>query len=211
MSVTLTCDKGTELRKIIPLVTGLRKKYQPYLKEDAIAAVTATKSINNITRERLWRPMWETELANVLHEYNIGLVESGYQPNDHIHATLGRWLWAQIVQVRLDEYLETSAYHIVRKQKDILLPSGARRIDIYQSPEEFDGEDLLIPIPAEDIDRLLAQYDKPYLTQFGSDEEVALFQDIYISIGSPKLVAREGWSIFKRMVGTYCARFVEDD
>lgn len=115
-------------------------------------------------------------------------------------------MWAQIVQVRLDEHRKANAYHVVRKQAKILLPSSAWRIDMYQSPEEFGGEDLLIPVPEEDIDRLLAQYDDHHLMQFGSDEEVALFQDVYATIGSPKFVARHGWSIFQRMMEVYCER-----
>lgn len=77
---------------------------------------------------------------------------------------------------------------------------------MYNTPEEFGGENLLIPIPAEDIDRLLAKYDDPHLTQFGSDEEVALFKDLYATIGSPTFVARHGWSIFRQMVDEYCLR-----
>ncbi|TEB18294.1 hypothetical protein FA13DRAFT_1649378, partial [Coprinellus micaceus] len=130
--VTVTCDKGTELGKLIPLVTEIRAKYQPYLPEERIPAITATKSIKNITRERSWRPLYETELSNVAHEYQIGLVESGYHPNDEFHQTLSCWVWAQIVQVRLDEHRKANAYHVVRKQAKILLPSSARRIDMYR-------------------------------------------------------------------------------
>ncbi|KAJ3523600.1 hypothetical protein NMY22_g11368 [Coprinellus aureogranulatus] len=207
MPVTTTCDKGTELGKLIPLVTQLRAKYQPYLPEERIPAVTATKSIKNITRERSWRPLYEDELSNVAHEYRTGMGESGYHPNDEFHQVLARWVWAQIVQARLDDHMRSNAYHTVRKQVKILLPSGARRVDMYKTPEDFGGEDLKIPVPTEDIDRLLAQYDKPHLTQFGSDNEVTLFKDLHASIGSPKFVARNGWSIFKGMMSEYCDRF----
>jgi hypothetical protein len=76
---------------------------------------------------------------------------------------LARWLWAAIVQKRLDELVreseelvKESELHKIRKQKKILLPSGARRIGMYRFPEKHGcSANLLIPIPRADIDRLL--------------------------------------------------------
>lgn len=116
-------------------------------------------------------------------------------------------MWAAIVQKRLDELVKESELHKIRKQKKILLPSGARRIDMYRFPEKHGcSANLLIPIPRADIDRLLAQYDKPHLTQFGTDEEVALYTNLYQGVGSPELAAKNGWEIFRYMMTLYLSR-----
>ena len=99
--------------------------------------------------------------------------------------------------------MEASQYHKIHKQKKILLPSGAQRIDIYEHPEDHDLRDCLIKIPQKDIDQLLLEYDRPDLLQFGTDEEVALCESLYTEIGSPQLRANVGWQVFRDMVN-YC-------
>jgi hypothetical protein len=92
----------------------------------------------------------------------------------------------------------------VKYQKNILMPSGARHIDMYQFPERWGGEDQLIPIPTKDLDQLLEEYDRPDLLQFGSDEMVHLCETLYDEVGAPKLRASSGWEVFKAMVNYYC-------
>jgi hypothetical protein len=113
---------------------------------------------------------------------------------------------AQVVQARLDNLLVDHAYHKIRRQRKILLPSGANRITIYQNPDKWDGEDLLISIPSPDVDRLLVEYDNHHLTQFDTDEEVSLFADLHAAVGSPSFTAKHGWAIFSQMVNKYCDR-----
>jgi hypothetical protein len=102
--------------------------------------------------------------------------------------------------------VKENATHRVRKQKNVLLPTGGRRIDMYESCEDFGGENMLIKIPEKDIDRLLAEHDDHHLTQFGTDEEVALYSDLHTAIGSPDFVSSDAWSIFTRMVELYIQR-----
>ncbi|KAJ2932929.1 hypothetical protein H1R20_g4143, partial [Candolleomyces eurysporus] len=208
MSVTLTCDKGTELGRLITFATRLRDTFQPCLDEQTVPTVVATKSVKNITRERAWRPLWENELSNVAYEYKNGQIDAGYQPNDDFHQAIARWTWAGIVQERLDRLIEENSYHKVRKQKDSLLPTGGRHIDFFSDPTRYNGvAGLLVPIPEADIDRLLAEHDKVHLTRFGDENQVILFEDLYHSIGSPRLVAKDGWKIFSTMIELYRSRF----
>lgn len=81
-----------------------------------------------------------------------------------------------------------------------MLPTGGRRIDFYESPENYKGNDNLIAIPRQDIQELLLEYDRPDLLQFGTDDMVNLCETLYISIGHPKLQAKDGWAIFKRLI-----------
>ncbi|KAF6744511.1 hypothetical protein DFP72DRAFT_825746, partial [Ephemerocybe angulata] len=90
--------------------------------------------------------------------------------------------------------------HRVRHQAKILLPSGTRRIDMYSSPEDYGGMDKLIKIPAEDIDRMLAQWEDPSLFRFGTLDEVENYENLYQSIGVPELLPSDGWTIFHHIV-----------
>ncbi|TFK24772.1 hypothetical protein FA15DRAFT_704312 [Coprinopsis marcescibilis] len=143
---------------------------------------------------------------NILHTYRIGQGDAGFNPHDDFHAGLARWVWAEIVQARLDALLEENKYHRIRKQKKILLPSGARRIDLFESPEEYGGKNMLIPVPAADLDLLAAEYDDPALFRFGTEEEVALYTMLYQAIGAPEFVPANGWAIFTEMVSLHLSR-----
>ncbi|KAG2013951.1 citrate synthase I [Coprinopsis cinerea AmutBmut pab1-1] len=127
---------------------------------------------------------------------------SGYVDNDKFHVSLARWISrARIVQARLDKLLLEHQTHRIR-----LLPTYARRIDLFTDPETYGGYDQLIKVPSEDMDRLLAQYDRPQLFQFVSDDLENLFTDLHMSIGSPSLNATVGWDVFRRMVMAYLPR-----
>ncbi|RXW18835.1 hypothetical protein EST38_g7018 [Candolleomyces aberdarensis] len=132
--LSTTSDKGSELGKLISLVQELRKTYQPYITEADVPSHSAVKSPQNITRERGWRPIWEKELANLLHFYRTGQFEAGYLPNDDFHIALSRWLWASVVQEKLNELRVENQVHTIRNQPKILLPTDARRIDLYTDP-----------------------------------------------------------------------------
>ncbi|KAG2003177.1 citrate synthase I [Coprinopsis cinerea AmutBmut pab1-1] len=206
MPITSTSDKGTELRKVISVIGTLRATYQPYIPESVVASHNALKSPDNITRERNWRPLWEKDLANVLYFYRAGQEAAGFHPNNDFHASLSRWLWACIVQTLLDKVMSENQKHRIRGQKKSLMPTDARRIDMFKHPERFGGRDQLIPIPQQDIDRLLAEYDQPHLFKFVPDDLENIFGDLYRAIGSPSLVASQGWGIFRDMVNTHLSR-----
>ncbi|KAF8179208.1 hypothetical protein BJ912DRAFT_855711 [Pholiota molesta] len=201
MCLVYSTDKGSELSKLIPLITTLRQIYQPYLSEEILPAHKAVKSIYNVTRERNWRPIWEKELGNVAFEYTSGKGLIGFHQDNPIHEGVALWLWGKIVQLRLDMIVKESQSHRVRKQAKSLLPTGCRRIDMYEHPEDWEGlENQLIAIPGEDIDKLLEKYDRPDLLQFGSDEMVQFCQYLFEKIGSPELSAKVGWKVFLRML-----------
>ena len=51
-----------------------------------------------------------------------------------------QFLYENIVQAKLDEIVEESQRHNARKQKNILLLSGGRRIDFYKNLEDDGGK-----------------------------------------------------------------------
>lgn len=74
------------------------------------------------------------------------------------------------MQAKLDEIVKESRRHKDRNQKNILLPSGGRRIDFYNNPEHYGGKDRLIPIESNIIEDLLTKYDRRNLLLFGTKE-----------------------------------------
>jgi hypothetical protein len=100
----------------------------------------------------------------------------------------------------LDDIISENQIHRVRKQRNILLPSGGRRIGFYRNPEKYGGKDRIIPIPDDTLNELLAQYDKPDPLLFGSREQVTWCEEIHTAIGAPKLSARGGWGVFSKMI-----------
>ncbi|EAU89702.2 hypothetical protein CC1G_07427 [Coprinopsis cinerea okayama7 len=206
MPLSSTSDKGTELRKLISLVGNMRAKYQPHITEAQVPSHIAVSSPDNITRERGWRPIWNNDLSNILFFYQTGKEDSGYVDNDDFHISLARWIWARIVQARLDQLLLEHQTHRIRGQRRTLLPTDARRIDLFTDPETYGGYNQLIQVPSEDIDRLLSEYDRPDLFQFVSDDMEILFTDLHKSIGSPIFTAATGWETFRCMLTAYIAR-----
>ncbi|KAF8983259.1 hypothetical protein BDQ17DRAFT_1402591 [Cyathus striatus] len=183
MPLTVTGDKGSELGLLISLVTAMRQWFQPFLPEAQL-------------------PAFRT--------YNSGKITSGYVESDDIHLMISYWLWGQIVQERLNEVRIENQSHRIRSQKKILLPSSARRIDIYSMPEKHGGKDRLIRTEDEVINDLLNEYDRPDLLLFGTAENVAACKNIYVGIGQPKLSARVGWSIFKEMVNHHIQQYTSE-
>ncbi|KAJ3502730.1 hypothetical protein NMY22_g18492 [Coprinellus aureogranulatus] len=204
--LSTTSDKGSEMGQLISLVQALRKEYVPYISEAQVPSHSAVKSPQNVTRERSWRPLWEKELANILHFYRVGQNEVGFQANDDFHAGLSLWVWAMVVQDKLDSLLIENRYHKIRGQQKTLLPSNARRIDLYDCPGNYDALDCKKDVPEEEIDRLLAEWDDPSLFRFGSEASVSVYNDLYRAIGSPKPLASMGWFIFYSMLNLHIRR-----
>lgn len=127
-----------------------------------------------------------------------------------IYRQIARWLWAEIVQLKLDELLKESQTHRVRYQKKINLPSGGRRIDFYERPERYHGKNELIEVPAEKVDAILEVHDKPELLSFGSPNGIAFCLGLYRACGSPKLSAMTGWLTFSAMVDVIDDRSLPD-
>jgi hypothetical protein len=93
--IATTSNKGSELGKLISLVQELRyavctnllirvvlifsQKGLPALDQRGRSSFPSPQ---NITRECGWHPIWEKELANVLHFYRSGQFDAGYLPNE---------------------------------------------------------------------------------------------------------------------------------
>ncbi|TFY53216.1 hypothetical protein EVG20_g10219 [Dentipellis fragilis] len=201
--VQTVSDKGTETSKLAAVQCALRETFQPYLPSDTLPPHVFVKSVYNITRERAWRPLWAQDLANILFRYETGKFDAGYQPENSIHAGVAYWLWGKIVQEHLDVVVKEKNTHKIRYQCRVTMPTGGRPEDFYRRPQKWHGHDLLIPIPADTIDRLVAEHVRPELFQFGTDEIVNLSSYLYEQLRRPTTTLNNGWSVFRAMMDLY--------
>lgn len=173
--------------------------------------------MRNITRERGWRPLWEKDLKNILDAWTMGQLRVDYRDGNRIHKyvyvlihsillylfcrELGTWLWAKVVQTRLDRARERQKVHRIRIQRRIFLPSGGTSYEFYHSPRKFHGTNMLIKVPDMSIiDDLLQEFAADEHLCFGDKTAIALFEALFIEVGSPKLSLRNTWAVWRRMM-----------
>ncbi|GJJ16213.1 hypothetical protein Clacol_010509 [Clathrus columnatus] len=114
---------------------------------------------------------------------------------------LGRWLWAKVVQARLNHVREQQIFHRVRLQRKVLLPTGGTPHDFYTNPEKFRGTNLLIKIQDMTmVDLLLEEHSSERFLQFGDEKSVPLFEELYTRVGKPELRLRDTWNVWRSMM-----------
>jgi hypothetical protein len=116
---------------------------------------------------------------------------------------LFRWLWPKIVQIGLDEFVDYFNNKRTRKQQNRILPSGVAPNVVFDMPGDYGLENLAIPVSVtqEAIDELRALIDTPREDTLRrvSEDFAVVANDIYTSLGSPKLEVLSGWAIFNTM------------
>ncbi|KAF8532126.1 hypothetical protein JB92DRAFT_3262896 [Gautieria morchelliformis] len=197
----VTSDMGSETGQLAALQTALRRtEYLPGLTVDELAPHRFVKSMHNITRERAWRPIFHQELKNILATWQDGQMEVGYRDSDPTHHMFAVWLWAQVVQDRLNHLRDENAVHKVHKQARVILPTGGRIEDFYNNPEKWGGKEMLVPVDEEVIERLLLEHTPQRLFQFGTDEGNRLAQALFEQLGCPKVDVRNAWATWRNMI-----------
>ncbi|KAF8508002.1 hypothetical protein JB92DRAFT_3098153 [Gautieria morchelliformis] len=186
-----TSDKGSETGQLAAMQTALRTFYELGLSVETLPPHRFVKSVHNITRERGWCPLWNKDLKNVLLAWREGQLEVGYIDSNPTHRMMGVWLWARVVESRLDNARQLNGVHRVRRQDHVLLPTGGHVEDFYNNPEKYD-EDT--------ISRLLAEHIPQRLFQFGTDESHALATELFTQVGSPALTSLNAWEVWRAMM-----------
>jgi hypothetical protein len=170
--------------------------------------------VHNITVECQWQPLYKDVLANILDFYINH--EGRFHSENFLHqcvlspircrrllnrsSSVARFLWAKIVQNRLNKHERAHANHKIHKQKGRLLPTGGRPSQFYDNPEQWGGSPCLIPIPKEDIARLVAQYVPHDLFVFCDPQIHDVATDALSNLGNPQLRPENGWDIFAHMI-----------
>jgi hypothetical protein len=121
---------------------------------------------------------------------------------------LATWLWARIVQDRLDRICYENAHHHIRKQAKIHLPSDCRPIDVLERPEQYGVKNQLISLPPEymgHLERLLEEHTPPDLFRFASDDVTTIGTRALamISVDERPLKASTGWWYFRYILNLF--------
>ncbi|KAJ7433630.1 hypothetical protein B0H11DRAFT_2375516 [Mycena galericulata] len=198
-SVQVTFDGGSELGWLAAFQTTLREIFAPDLSADEWRPVVAVKSTSNITIESTWsydRQFNGRSLRAIIEEGRIHLI-----PGDLVHRSLFRWLWSKIVQIGLDEFMDYFNNKKTRKQRNRILPSGVAPNVVFDMPADYGLENLAIPVTQAALDELRGLIDTPRDEAFRwvSHEFDRVATEVYIRIGSPKLEALSGWTVFNKM------------
>ncbi|KAJ6624342.1 hypothetical protein B0H10DRAFT_1943243 [Mycena sp. CBHHK59/15] len=198
-NMEVTFDGSSELGWLAAFQTTLREVFAPDLSAEEWKPVVAVKSTSNIPIESTWsydrkfngRSMWD-----ILEEGRIHLILG-----DVVHRQLFRWLWPNIVQIGLDEFVDYFNNKKTWKQCGRILPSGVAPNVVFDMPGDYGLENLAIPVAQEAIDELRTLIDtsREEAYRWVSDEFDALASEVYIQLGCPKLEALSGWAIFNAM------------
>ncbi|KAJ6579829.1 hypothetical protein B0H10DRAFT_1835208, partial [Mycena sp. CBHHK59/15] len=195
-SVQVTFDGGSELGWLAAFQTTLRETFAPALSAEEWKPVVAVQSSNNIPIESTWsydRKFNGRTIHDVLKEGRIHIILG-----DVIHKNLFRWLWPNIVQIGLDEFLDYFNNKKTHKQRNRILPSGVAPNVVFDMPADYGLQNLTIPVTQEAIQELRGLIETPREEAFRwvSDEFDMLATNIYNGLGSPKLETLSGWAIF---------------
>jgi len=101
------------------------------------------------------------------------------------------WIWAQVVQTRLDKYVLRDQLAQVRKQKNTHLPSGGSHNDFYDFPEEYACGTFLF-LWWSSIDRLIEEHQPPRISSH-LDEGEAVAQSFTHICMKPQLSVLNVW------------------
>ncbi|KAJ6599631.1 hypothetical protein B0H10DRAFT_2311281 [Mycena sp. CBHHK59/15] len=151
-----TTDKGSETGYIYAFTTGLKTVYAPNIDLARYPASVALKSTNNTPIESLWHWFQDQCGKNLFLHITKGRDEGIFNPNNPIHVHLFNWIWPPIVQGELDHFTERWNSHVIRRQRNKLMPSGVSPNELYAHPEYYGGRCFAIPVPQAAVDAFRA-------------------------------------------------------
>ncbi|KAF8479958.1 hypothetical protein JB92DRAFT_3133308 [Gautieria morchelliformis] len=110
------------------------------------------------------------------------------------------WLWAQVVQDRLNHVRDENAVHKVQKQARVILPTRGRIKDFSNNPEKWGGKEMLVQVDEDVIECLLLEPTPQWLFQFATDEGNTLAQALFEQLGHPKVDIRNASATWRNMI-----------
>ncbi|KZV89590.1 hypothetical protein EXIGLDRAFT_771644 [Exidia glandulosa HHB12029] len=223
--MTSKTDMGPETTDMCRISMSFREEFNPVLDVTQIPPHVHTDSRSNIVTEQKWKDIFKKELNNVKYFYLDGKHRPTFSVDNALHLyaynpvrglspshlgilrALARWIWAQAVQYRLDEYVRIKTKQKIARSKKTLLPTGVTPYELATNPERWGGQNMLTPLPKETIDRLVRDYCKPDVFQFGTDEEVAVYKDVFARLSCPPVHWTNAWNIYDAMLPHVEPRF----
>jgi hypothetical protein len=148
--ISIFSDYGTETVESYTTFEVLRQHFGPPADEAPVWVYT--QSTHNITVERGWRH-WLNERGK---EIETKLKASGqyiwFDAHLDKHQASMEAAIYPLVQAELTKYIESNNYARVRYQKEKNLPSGGLRVNWFERPEEYGGQNMKISVPKADLE-----------------------------------------------------------
>ncbi|KAJ7813493.1 hypothetical protein B0H14DRAFT_2522815 [Mycena olivaceomarginata] len=195
-----TTDKGSETGYIYAFTTGLKTVYAPNIDLARYPASVALKSTNNTPIESLWH-WFQDQCGKNLFHITKGRDEGIFNPNNPIHVHLFNWIWPPIVQGKLDHFTERWNSHVIRHQRNKLMPSGVSPNELYAHPEYYGGRCFAIPVPQAALDAFRAsiRLSRDAALSWVPAEFDVIATQVYELLGSPMCSAETAWDLFSKM------------
>ncbi|KAJ7196537.1 hypothetical protein GGX14DRAFT_376004 [Mycena pura] len=190
-----TTDKGSETGSIYATA------YAPNIDLARYPACVALKSTNNTPIESLWHWFQDQCGKNLYIHITKGRDEGLFNPNNPIHVLLFNWIWPPIVQGELDHFTERWNSHVIRRQRNKLMPSGVSANELYAHPEYYGGRCFAIPVPQAAVDTFRASIrtSREAALNWVPAEFDLLAGQVYKLLGSPICSAESAWDLFSKM------------
>lgn len=145
--IQIAADCGSETGLMLQSQVQLREQLGgPGLQETP--AYVLLPSTRNITIERAWIGVRNDVVRRFQKKFDEGL-GAGFVPTNQVHCAVFWFIFAPLVQQALDQHRQYQNTYKVRRQKEKLNPSGARRCEIYQTPTRWAGQQCMLQLDAE--------------------------------------------------------------
>ncbi|ODN96356.1 hypothetical protein L198_04070 [Cryptococcus wingfieldii CBS 7118] len=144
----IATDRGSETDQFSGTHAWLRQNYGQEV-SPLIPVHRYLKSTHNITIERCWRGLIKHVIEPVGEVIAQGREEGGFVSTNDAHIRVFWFLFIPLVTDSLNKFIILHNHYKVRYQREKHNPSGCRRIDVWKRPEDFGGEQHLIPLTDE--------------------------------------------------------------
>ncbi|KAJ7105543.1 hypothetical protein C8R44DRAFT_942644, partial [Mycena epipterygia] len=200
--VQATVDGGSETGELYAAHIAPRHQCMPEIPLEVAPGFVALKSTDNIPIESSWNLFTNYVGLDIKQILLMGKSLNYFNSAQPFHIDLFNWLWPKIVQVSLDDFVEYWNNHKIRTQRNKQLPSGFSPNYIYDFPDKFGLTYFGVPAPQDLVDALRENIPKnrKECYRWVSDEFEVKAWEAYYTIGAPKFVLTEGWTIFCQML-----------
>ncbi|KAH7904526.1 hypothetical protein BJ138DRAFT_1119331 [Hygrophoropsis aurantiaca] len=202
----LTTDKGSEIGEMVRCHERLRLNAAPEFTIERWPAAIQVQSKHNTPIEGFWRWKRAGEGHSIKSAIFIGKDAGLFNPNNHMHVQVFRWLWPPLVQERLDEFREYWNNHRLSPQKHKLLPSGTSPRQMWLAPESVraNARNCSISVDTNLVRQLREELggaeERERLMNFVDAEFKAAADDALGQLGYPIITLSSAWDVFVAVV-----------